>query len=277
MQPLPVFVVSLARAAARRADIAQHLADLGIDFIMTDAVDGKLLPPEEHARLLAPGVTYANPGVVGCYMSHMNIYQRMVDETIPAAIILEDDAALKPGIVPLIRQGLATTDFDYAFLDCDHDGGDGPVFYDPDDRLVLGGGLTAYRLSSGPMATHAQIVSLAAARKRLTHGLPIHEPVDRYAHLPYAPSFYAVLHPRVAGVSDMSLQSMTSEREEVRKPFLAGLRHTSVFPLVRDWLKLRPLKSWLAARARMASGALPAGKRWRGLPMGREVIRFVGQ
>ena len=269
-QALRIYVISLARAAERRADISAHLQALGLEYEMVDGVDGRALPPEEHARLLAPGVTFQSPGVVGCYMSHMAVYRRLVESGDAAALVLEDDAALNPAIVPLLRAGPATLDFDYCFLDCGNDRD--PVFYDLDAGLQLGHGFTAFALSGGPEGTHAMIVTREAALLRLSHGLPIQNAFDNYDMLPSRPRFVAMLAPRGAGVALTSLHSMISTRREQRPPALAALRRQAWFPPVRDALRLRPVKGMLLRRRLEREGRLAAGPRWRLLPQGREVL-----
>ncbi len=269
-QKLRIYVISLARAAERRAAISAHLQALGLKYELVDGVDGRALPAEEHARLLAPGVTFQSPGVVGCYMSHMAVYRRLIEAGDTAALVLEDDAALNPAVVPLLRSGLATLDFDYCFLDCGNDRE--PVFYDPDARLSLGHGFTAFALSGGPEGTHAMIVTREAAALRLRHGLPIQHAFDFYDTLPGRPRFVAMLAPRGAGVATTSLHSMISTRREQGAPAFASLRRQTWFPPLRDTLRLRPVKGLFLRRRLLREGRLAAGTRWRLLPQGREVL-----
>lgn len=269
-QKLRIYVISLARAAERRAAISAHLQALGLEYELVDGVDGRALPAEEHARLLAPGVTFQSPGVVGCYMSHMAVYRRLIEAGDTAALVLEDDAALNPAVVPLLQSGLATLDFDYCFLDCGNDRE--PVFYDPDARLSLGHGFTAFALSGGPEGTHAMIVTREAAALRLKHGLPIQHAFDFYDTLPGPPRFVAMLAPRGAGVATTSLHSMISTRREQGAPAFASLRRQTWFPPLRDTLRLRPVKGMFLRRRLLREGRLAAGTRWRLLPQGREVL-----
>jgi hypothetical protein len=271
-QALRIFVISLARAQARRAAIVGHLRELGLRFEVVEGVDGAALPADEHDALLAPGVHFAHRGVVGCYMSHLLVHRRIVSENLAAALILEDDAALVPAVVPLLRAGLGGLAFDYCFLDCANDRPERPVFYDAEAGIGLGHGFKAYPLSAGPSGAHALIVSRAAAEQRLRHGVPIREPVDFYETLPGTPRFVALLHPAGAGVSTLSLRSQTSARAESLGPRFIALRRYAAFQCLRDWAKLRPVKGWAARRRMAAEGRLPAGGRWRMLPLGREVI-----
>lgn len=269
-QALRIFVISLARAAERRASVCAHLQALGLEYELVEGVDGRTLPEEAHARLLAPGITFNSPGVVGCYMSHLAVYRRLIDSGAAAALVLEDDAALNPAIVPLLRAGPARLDFDYCFLDCGNDRD--PVFYDPDASLPLGHGFTAYGLSGGPEGTHAMIVTRGAAAVRLSHGLPIKNAFDFYDMLPGPTRFTAMLAPRGAGVATTSLHSMISTRREQKRPAFASLRRQAWFPALRDALRLRPIRGMLLRRRLQRAGRLAAGPRWRLLPQGRELL-----
>ncbi len=118
IQKIPVFVISLARAPDRRTSISQHLKSLNVDFRLVDAVDGTAMSAESRAELLAPGASL-NPGEIGCYLSHINVYKIISEENIPAALILEDDARLNRRTVSLLKSGCKISGWDYCFLDCD--------------------------------------------------------------------------------------------------------------------------------------------------------------
>ncbi len=95
---IPIFVISLQRATDRRESIASqmHKADREFEFI--DAVDGKTLDLDSIKHRLVNDMRYAtgyydlSPSEIGCFLSHYNLWCRMVDEKILFALILEDDA-----------------------------------------------------------------------------------------------------------------------------------------------------------------------------------------
>ena len=95
---LPVFVISLARAEGRRAAMRARLDKLGADYEIVDAVDGAQLTPADYGDNILRrdkfrrkfGVEMTD-GEIGCYLSHYRLWQRMVAEKIPSAIVLEDD------------------------------------------------------------------------------------------------------------------------------------------------------------------------------------------
>jgi len=273
MQFISVYVISMARAAERRTAISKHLVDRHIAFTLIDAVDGMSLRPDEIDRLMVQG-TSLHPGAVGCYLSHLQVYQDMAAKKIELALVLEDDARISPRVVELLcSPPPARLNFDYCFLDCDEHDDAGPVFYYPTAAQPLGGGLTAYALSAGPHTLHAYLITGAAASQRLAHGFPIAKPIDTYSHLPYPIRFAATVNPRGAWVSVHSLASETSQRRLSPSSLpLRLLRRWPAFYQFRDWLSLGAFKRRRLAYEFTAKGRLPPGRPWIALPRGRNVL-----
>ena len=270
---IPTFVVSLARAQNRRQQICQHLREFGIDFRLIDAVDGRTLPPEEVARIVEPG-RQMHPGAIGCYLSHLEIYRQMLAEKLPLALVLEDDARLSPRCADFLRAVRPSTGFDYCFLDSDDHNDRGPVYFDRDDAIELAPGYRAHRLSAGPQTTHAYMITLEGARKRLEHAYPLRKAIDLYDHLPYPIVFRAVVAPKLAWVSEHSLVSFTSKKADSAESLSFGwLRRYPAFYKLRDLVRLKQWRRQRHVQALVSAGLLPKGKRWVPMPSGREVLR----
>lgn len=268
---IPIFVISLARAPERRKSIEEHLRGLDLQYEIVDAVDGKLLPVDEQKKLLAPGVSYA-PGVIGCYLSHLAVYESLIDRSIPMALVLEDDARLNPKIVHALKTGDISSNFDYCLLDCDDVSEDTPVYYDPDSEEVLAAGFPVYSTNIGPALLHAYLMTQEGARKRIEHAWPIRKPVDVYSHLPYVPVIKVCVDPKGAWVSEHSRQSFTSNRHETAPLRFRYMRQFAITFKLRDWLKLKPLKGLLAISRLKRQGVLTPDRRWRAMPSGRNVL-----
>lgn len=93
-----VFVISLARATDRRADIKRRLDAASVSYEITDAVDGRELDVDALKHRISADLKHLRSGKVdftanelGCLLSHCNLWRRIVDEQIPFALILEDD------------------------------------------------------------------------------------------------------------------------------------------------------------------------------------------
>lgn len=106
---LACFVINLASSTDRRDVMHAQLNRLGIAHTFFDAVRGADLPDAEINRIYAR--TKRNMLVghdltkseLGCLLSHRGIYQKMVDENIPQALILEDDAIINDDIQDVLN------------------------------------------------------------------------------------------------------------------------------------------------------------------------------
>lgn len=90
-------VINLKRRPDRRAEVTKVLTDAGItEFDIVDAVDGKELKPTlELAKLFKDNDFGSRVGVVGCALSHVNLWKALlVDQKTNYYVILEDDITL---------------------------------------------------------------------------------------------------------------------------------------------------------------------------------------
>lgn len=163
------FVVSMAGSADRRRLMAGQLDQPGFPaWEFLDAVEGRKLAADELHRRYddeAARRRYGkdlSPGHVGCALSHLDAYRRIVDEGLAAALILEDDALIG-------EHGLQVVDRLLARLDPDQ------------PKLILLSHAKYYRLFGGwrldrerkifpihmARGTHAYLVTRAAARRML--------------------------------------------------------------------------------------------------------------
>ena len=102
------FVINLPRDVKRRLAIEEQLNRLALSFEVVAAVDGRTLSPEKLARnyddkkFARSQGRAAKLGEIGCALSHIKIYKRMVAESIPYALVLEDDAWLNPNLPEIL-------------------------------------------------------------------------------------------------------------------------------------------------------------------------------
>ncbi|THD52615.1 glycosyltransferase family 25 protein [Enterobacteriaceae bacterium ML5] len=91
---MKIFVINLARSTERRASIEHQLKQFNLDYEIFEAVDGAQLSYAEIMRDTKP-LNYAiSCGEIGCALSHIGIYKKIVAQNIPEALILEDDALI---------------------------------------------------------------------------------------------------------------------------------------------------------------------------------------
>lgn len=97
---MKVFLINMAESPQRLASADRQLRRLGVAYERVEAVNGRLLTPEERRRAVnsfrwwcAIGRPIV-PAEIGCALSHATIYRHMVEEKIPYACVLEDDVVL---------------------------------------------------------------------------------------------------------------------------------------------------------------------------------------
>ena len=101
---MKIFVINLANSTERRASMEQQLSRLNLDYEIIEAVDGSQLSYTDIMRETRP-LTYAlSCGEVGCALSHINIYRRITSESIPLALVLEDDALIDDRTVEVMEE-----------------------------------------------------------------------------------------------------------------------------------------------------------------------------
>ncbi|AZP49580.1 glycosyltransferase family 25 protein [Rahnella aquatilis] len=101
---MKIFVINLARSIERRASIEKQLSSLNLDYEIIEAVDGSQLSYEEilqKTRVLNYAI---GCGEIGCALSHINIYKKIVAQNIPQALILEDDALISLETVEVMNK-----------------------------------------------------------------------------------------------------------------------------------------------------------------------------
>lgn len=183
----PVFVVNLAGDRARWARISANLGESGLSWFQRfEAVDGRLLAEDVKSESVDRDFFtrwYGRPpsaGEVGCTLSHLGVYQRLLNMQAAFALVLEDDALVLPETAallgdPQLRAWLAA---------------DAPrvLLLSVADRYLkrgairLGARHELVRVRNAWLA-HAYLVNRAAARLLLARQKPIRFLVDDWLDL----------------------------------------------------------------------------------------------
>lgn len=198
------FVIHLARAVQRRAQVDKLLEEAPCPTEIFDAVDGARLTDSDLRADLSEGPLFAPPypfeigrGEIACFLSHRALWQRMVDDGLDQALILEDDVALEPS-------------FDAAFaLASRHAGLEGFVQFQTRpvravaDVVAEQDGVRIVRPQVVPRRTSAQLIGRHAAERLLKASAQIDRPVDGFLQLIWETGqpIHCVLP---AGVSDLT-------------------------------------------------------------------------
>ncbi|MCW8109954.1 glycosyltransferase family 25 protein [Alteromonas ponticola] len=241
----PCFVINLDRSPERLTEMTQQFSKQAIQFQRISAVDGgtishtlidqfysKSSPLKYHKQL--------NNGEICCYLSHRKVWQKMVDENIPVAIILEDDVEIV-GDLNAVGNTLVAMPKDWDYIKLTEHTRRRKVIYE-DDR----GPFTRVIYDKIPARTCAQAVSLAGAQKLLAGSNTISRPID--IDLQY----WWEKELRIFGLQPYPVRPKADATSEIDK--LKQRRTTRKY----NWLKVRQqvaflIKNTKYVRARLAS------------------------
>lgn len=101
---MQIFVINLEKDIARKESIARQLDNLGLVYEFVPAVYGRALSPEERSKHYSDCKAKWHrarslvPAEIGCALSHLNVYQQMIERGIDCALILEDDVVVPPDL-----------------------------------------------------------------------------------------------------------------------------------------------------------------------------------
>lgn len=197
------FIIHLDRAEKRKAQVAKLLQNLPNAEVLA-AVDGSFLSDAELADFnpdrtqITPRYPFAlSDGEIGCFASHRRAWQKILDDDMPMALIVEDDVDVDPVV------------FDKAIsVAQDHIGSKGYVQFQvrkirSQTHLVATGAAQLLRPVVVPLRTSAQLVSKDAARLLLEASVRIDRPVDTWLQM-YWETGVDVFFAAPSGVSDLT-------------------------------------------------------------------------
>lgn len=175
---LPLFVVSLSTALRRREDFSQSVPSLQwIDWRFFDAHTslGSGLSYDE-SRSTRVSLRPLQAGELGCYSSHVAIWQHMVESGCEEALVLEDDVVADWKFLDHIAQrNLAGHGIHYLRLFCKIPFRWRNVktpFLDTYHHLV--------RIVGPALGTQGYYLSLAGAQRLLPHAKNADRPIDAF-------------------------------------------------------------------------------------------------
>ena len=180
------YVVNLARSSERRAHMVTELGKTGIDYEIIQAVDGRELDFHDSRTVanIEPSVLENNlllPNQIACVLSHLNAYQKILDDGLDYGLVFEDDVVLPPDLASLANAiSKHLTGAEIVLLN--FDGRDGCRMTRegstelPDSRLlVLPVDVTE------PVSGAAYIITRQACERMIEQLIPVRAKVDDWA------------------------------------------------------------------------------------------------
>lgn len=254
---MQVYVVSLKDSIDRQNSITTQCEKLDISPVFIDAVNGKDLSNSEVSQ-------YCNQkkakqlfgrelllGEIGCALSHKKIYQKIVDENIPYAVILEDDAIFDRDFSIVVKNIMAAP-LSWELILLGHyksnlKGLKSPISlwhrHRITSKFLLG------RLVDFGFGTHGYMITLEGAKKILIELVEIHRPLDHYTPDSKLLNIYA-LSPTVVNVDDnfdtlIDENRTRSSKDRFSVVLLKKIGVINAAVSVKSFLKtLKPIKKY---------------------------------
>lgn len=180
---MKTFVVNLKRSFDRRKYMQDLLKDFPYPWEFFEAVDGREIKNLSEVYNETKAIHFygkaLTQGEVGCALSHLGIYKKMIDENIDKALIFEDDVIFEKNFL---------TVFDILKNISLHN--DIILLGQLNDYLIknkLGKKITnehkIYRIFNSGYGTHAYLIDVVAAKKILELNFPVRMPADDWHYL----------------------------------------------------------------------------------------------
>lgn len=115
---IPILYINLDRRSDRNDYISKNLRQLSLSATRVAAIDGTLVKESEkrfvdYDKFILRMKRPIRQGEIGCAMSHRKIWQTMINDDIPYALIIEDDVTLHPDILLLLNTPLFYQKYDF--------------------------------------------------------------------------------------------------------------------------------------------------------------------
>lgn len=116
-----IFLINLNRRPDRLQYVQHQMERLNLDFTRISAVDGQFLSMETQSLINIEQFiieTKKKPvlGELGCALSHRKVWQKIIDENIEYALILEDDVKIKAELLTFLHNFKFYNFFDFLNL-----------------------------------------------------------------------------------------------------------------------------------------------------------------
>lgn len=173
---IPIHIINLPHRTDRKEKLLSELKRHKVEnYVFADAVNGADLDIE--AMVARGDVDFSHRqlkrGEYGCYLSHLNVYKKILDSDEEVHLILEDDVYFVPGFVKKLNRILDVEDeWDIFYL------GYNPI----SDDFREGEFITkdVYRPKNMFYGTHAYIIKKKTIEKVMHLLMPIVLPIDVY-------------------------------------------------------------------------------------------------
>ncbi|KAJ55489.1 hypothetical protein ACMU_12410 [Actibacterium mucosum KCTC 23349] len=176
-EPWPIFVVTLEGDEERRAPLLAALEKAGLSYRLLFGVDGRNGLPQKWLSKIDRTQARKNmnrdmtDGEFACALSHQLIYEAVINEGLPGAVVLEDDAVW----LPVFDQFMQARAYEAAdLLLMDHQSG----WFRNEPAQQIMDSVDGYEPFIPPLLTTGYTVSAHGARYMFENSFPLSATAD---------------------------------------------------------------------------------------------------
>ncbi len=172
---IKTYVINLDRNPERLEHMQAVLGDLGLEYERIAGVDGKALSESEMAKAFNAKRSYIAKrgyqlcaGEIGCALSHLSVYRKMVEGNIPLALVFEDDVKIESSFKNALAKTMGAVDVSrrqVVLFSC----------YRMKDAEV---GFEGLKRVKSMACTDGYLITLPAAKAVLEYNYPVIVPAD---------------------------------------------------------------------------------------------------
>jgi GR25 family glycosyltransferase involved in LPS biosynthesis len=124
---ISAYVINLDRDTTRMQHVTRELGRAGLDFVRFRGVDGSKVAQsgQRDADIDRTCMVACTPGVIGCALSHLDVWRHVVQKGHAATLIMEDDVHLYPNFKHRLDHALSKVPDDFDILLLGHHRADG--------------------------------------------------------------------------------------------------------------------------------------------------------
>jgi len=223
---MKVFIINMEKHVDRRNHAVSQCQRIGLTAEVFNAIDGRLLTKQQIEEKVNPELSIGlTESEIGCALSHHGVYQKMVDDNIEMALVLEDDVEFDDSahdVINYVIKNMPKNPTLVLLSDIGKFMRGGVKIPSGEHKIV--------KVSQAALA-HAYIVNLAAAEKLQKFMFPVWLEADRWTFIRECGiiDIKAVM-PAVGHLSELSKQSTIWDcpAELERKKFVRELRKVTI-------------------------------------------------
>lgn len=235
---VPVYVINLARSRDRWDRLKSSADRFSIDLRRIEAVEGKLLSPEELTDFDEAGFRrchgkIAMPAEIGCYFSHIRALETIAAAPEPFAVLLEDDVSFTTAFQPFLDQLVKIKGWDAVKL-VNHRTPAFRPFLKINDQFSIG------RCLHGPLGSSAAYVITRRGASKLLEALrPMRVPYDVALERGWAGAYDIFTTDKsVVGFSEVATSTIAQGRSAYAKKRLPAYKRIStLFFRATDYIR----------------------------------------